>query len=283
VDVVRASKRLSYVLRHRPDSVGLSLDDAGWVEVDALLAALGLSRDELDRVVATNDKRRFAFDATGTRIRASQGHSVRVDLGYAARRPPDTLFHGTPERNVAAILAPRARRRPPGRCRPPGRRRSGRDPLGERRLAGRRRPADSCSPGRRRPDRLRAMWSSASGDGDPDLERRMSRPEGELPTALPMNRLLVRTPDVVVALLQLQVYTTGVAFELGARGGSPGFLCGVQAADGRRATNARFGVGDGDGDGDSVFRPGGGSGGSAFLSGQESIPARACRKLLRQG
>ena len=88
MDVVRASKRLSYVLRHRPDSVGLSLDDAGWVEVDALLAALGLSRDELDRVVATNDKRRFAFDATGTRIRASQGHSVRVDLGYAARRPP---------------------------------------------------------------------------------------------------------------------------------------------------------------------------------------------------
>ena len=105
MDVVRASKRLSYVLRHRPDSVGLGLDDGGWVDVDALLAALDMSRDELERVVATNDKRRFAFDTTGTRIRASQGHSVRVDLGYAPRRPPETLFHGTPERNVAAILA----------------------------------------------------------------------------------------------------------------------------------------------------------------------------------
>jgi putative RNA 2'-phosphotransferase len=105
VDVVRASKRLSYVLRHRPDSVGLVLDDAGWAEVDALLAALGMPRDELERVVATNDKRRFAFDATGTRIRASQGHSVPVHLGYPPRRPPETLFHGTPERNVAAILA----------------------------------------------------------------------------------------------------------------------------------------------------------------------------------
>ncbi len=105
MDVVRASKRLSYVLRHAPGSIGLTLDDAGWVDVDALLAALGMSRNELERVVATNDKRRFAFDTTGTRIRASQGHSVRVDLGYAPRRPPETLFHGTPERNVAAILA----------------------------------------------------------------------------------------------------------------------------------------------------------------------------------
>jgi putative RNA 2'-phosphotransferase len=99
------SKRLSYVLRHRPDAVGLTLDDAGWVDVDALLAALDIPRDQLEHVVATNDKRRFAFDATGTRIRASQGHSLPVQLGYPARRPPGTLFHGTPERTVAAILA----------------------------------------------------------------------------------------------------------------------------------------------------------------------------------
>jgi putative RNA 2'-phosphotransferase len=110
VDVVRASKRLSYVLRHRPDSVGLVLDEAGWVDVDALLDALAgsglrLSRGELEHVVATNDKRRFAFDGTGTRIRASQGHSVGVELGYAPAEPPDELFHGTVERFLAAILA----------------------------------------------------------------------------------------------------------------------------------------------------------------------------------
>lgn len=105
MDVVRRSKRLSYVLRHAPGSVGLTLDAAGWADVDALLAALGWTRGELERVVATNDKRRFAFDPTGTRIRASQGHSVAVDLGYVAEDPPPVLFHGTAERNLPAIEA----------------------------------------------------------------------------------------------------------------------------------------------------------------------------------
>ena len=110
MDVVRVSKRLSFVLRHHPDSVGLRLDPHGWVQVDALLAALAahgleLSRAELDRVVATNDKRRFAYDGSGTRIRASQGHSVGVDLGYQPQRPPAELFHGTTRRFLEAILA----------------------------------------------------------------------------------------------------------------------------------------------------------------------------------
>jgi putative RNA 2'-phosphotransferase len=105
VDVGRVSKRLSYVLRHRPDSAGLTLDAAGWADVDQLLAALRLTRAELDEVVARNDKQRFALDATGTRIRASQGHSVPVELGYAAAEPPAELFHGTVDRFLPAILA----------------------------------------------------------------------------------------------------------------------------------------------------------------------------------
>ncbi|MGY1916990.1 RNA 2'-phosphotransferase [Blastococcus sp. SYSU DS0973] len=105
MDVVRTSKRLSFVLRHRPDSVGLTLDDAGWADVGQLLAALRISREQLELVVATNDKRRFAFDPTGTRIRASQGHSVAVDLGYGPEQPPEVLFHGTVERVLPAILA----------------------------------------------------------------------------------------------------------------------------------------------------------------------------------
>ena len=104
-DVVRTSKRLSYVLRHAPDSVGLTLDEHGWVDVDDLLAALRLTRAELDDVVARNDKQRFAVDGTGTRIRASQGHSVAVDLGYAPATPPAELFHGTADRFLASIRA----------------------------------------------------------------------------------------------------------------------------------------------------------------------------------
>ncbi|WP_104524286.1 RNA 2'-phosphotransferase [Blastococcus atacamensis] len=103
MDVVRTSKRLSFVLRHRPDSVGLVLDPAGWVDVDQLLAALRLTREQLERVVATNDKRRF--EIAGDRIRAVQGHSVAVELGYAPERPPAQLFHGTVERFLPAILA----------------------------------------------------------------------------------------------------------------------------------------------------------------------------------
>ena len=109
MDVVRISKRLSYVLRHRPDRIGIVLDDAGWVDVDALLDRLAASgqpvtRTELEHVVATNDKRRFAFDASGTRIRASQGHSVAVALGYAPATPPALLFHGTTHGALPAIL-----------------------------------------------------------------------------------------------------------------------------------------------------------------------------------
>ncbi|WP_457141940.1 RNA 2'-phosphotransferase [Modestobacter sp. SYSU DS0511] len=99
------SKRLSYVLRHRPDAVGLTLDGAGWADVDELLVVLHLTRAQLDDVVARNDKQRFALDPTGTRIRASQGHSVPVDLGYVATAPPAELFHGTVERFLPAILA----------------------------------------------------------------------------------------------------------------------------------------------------------------------------------
>jgi putative RNA 2'-phosphotransferase len=104
------SKFLSYVLRHSPHEAGLTLQEGGWVSVDDLLAGAAragtrISRDQLEEVVATNDKKRFAFDDTKTRIRANQGHSVEVDLKLEARTPPDILYHGTAEHFVASILA----------------------------------------------------------------------------------------------------------------------------------------------------------------------------------
>jgi len=109
MDDVRLSKRLSYVLRHDPASIGITLDRAGWVPVPALLSALErngvvVSRDRLESVVARNDKQRFTIDAARDRIRANQGHSVAVDLGLEAVVPPDRLFHGTAKQKVAAIL-----------------------------------------------------------------------------------------------------------------------------------------------------------------------------------
>ena len=108
-DQVRVSRRISLVLRHRPESAGLTLDANGWVPVADLLAALRLSRAELDLIVENNDKSRFAIArrADGTDwIRASQGHSsrVRVDLDLPAADPPEVLFHGTPRENLDPIL-----------------------------------------------------------------------------------------------------------------------------------------------------------------------------------
>ncbi|MEZ0065403.1 putative RNA 2'-phosphotransferase [Streptacidiphilus sp. MAP12-20] len=98
--MIKNSKFLSRVLRHDPESIGLRLDRAGWVDVKELLAAAAahgrrMSRAQLDQVVAENDKRRFAFSEDGSRIRASQGHTVPVELGYEEAAPPPRLFHGT--------------------------------------------------------------------------------------------------------------------------------------------------------------------------------------------
>ncbi len=105
----QTSKFLSLVLRHRPEAIGIRLDEAGWTSVDELLAGMRrhgrpLSRKQLEQVVRTNDKRRFAVSEDGTRIRANQGHSVAVELGYESAEPPEILFHGTPERFVPSIL-----------------------------------------------------------------------------------------------------------------------------------------------------------------------------------
>jgi RNA:NAD 2'-phosphotransferase (TPT1/KptA family)/pimeloyl-ACP methyl ester carboxylesterase len=101
-------KLLAWLLRHEPEAFGLRLDPAGWVAIDELLAALArhdhpITRAELEREVAGDDKRRFTISSDDRHIRAAQGHSIAVDLGLAPITPPERLFHGTPERFVAAI------------------------------------------------------------------------------------------------------------------------------------------------------------------------------------
>lgn len=107
-NTTQISKFLSLILRHKPETVGLTLDERGWVEVDALLTALHAAGTEIDRnllqhIVDTNDKKRFVFSDDGRRIRASQGHSLAVDPDLAATPPPDILYHGTASRFLASI------------------------------------------------------------------------------------------------------------------------------------------------------------------------------------
>ncbi|MBC8142486.1 MAG: RNA 2'-phosphotransferase [Armatimonadetes bacterium] len=106
--LIKVSKYLSRHLRHEPESIGIVLDSAGWCDVSDLLSAcaannMTITRAELDAVVAENDKQRFAFSPDGKRIRASQGHSIDVDLELSPVSPPDVLYHGTGAGSVAPI------------------------------------------------------------------------------------------------------------------------------------------------------------------------------------
>lgn len=107
-DLVKVSKFLSLVLRHQPEKIGITLDDAGWVEVSNLLRAcnengFAISAQLLEEVVRTNDKKRFAFSEDGLKIRASQGHSIEVELDYTPITPPEILYHGTATRFLDSI------------------------------------------------------------------------------------------------------------------------------------------------------------------------------------
>lgn len=107
--LVQLSKCLSLVLRHQPEKIGIILDEQGWTNVDELLfkmnqAGMTISKELLVHLVETNPKKRFAFNDTQDMIRASQGHSIDIQLGYVNQRPPVLLYHGTAETSVQSIL-----------------------------------------------------------------------------------------------------------------------------------------------------------------------------------
>lgn len=108
MDLVKTSKFLSLVLRHQPDKIGLKLDEQGWADVSELIRLSNQNGNQLDldllqKIVADNDKKRFAFSPDGLRIRASQGHSVDIDLALAPIEPPAVLYHGTALRFLPSI------------------------------------------------------------------------------------------------------------------------------------------------------------------------------------
>lgn len=107
-EITKISKFLSLVLRHQPETIGITLDENGWTDVNVLIekskgAGITYNLDTLKHVVETNNKKRFAFNEKFNRIRASQGHSVEIDLGYSPQVPPEILYHGTAAKSVESI------------------------------------------------------------------------------------------------------------------------------------------------------------------------------------
>lgn len=108
-DLKQLSKFISLLLRHKPEEIGLELDANGWADTNELIRKInakggGITFPLLEEIVATNDKKRFAFNADQSKIRASQGHSVDIELGLDPVIPPPFLFHGTAEKNLSSIL-----------------------------------------------------------------------------------------------------------------------------------------------------------------------------------
>lgn len=104
------SKYLSFILRHDPGFIGLCLDENGWANISVLIERSEMSgtlfsKVDLARVVAESSKKRFTISDDGLHVRAAQGHSIEIDLALAPAVPPDILFHGTAEHNVASISA----------------------------------------------------------------------------------------------------------------------------------------------------------------------------------
>ena len=101
------SKFISLILRHKPETIGITLDENGWASVDELIAGINktrpIDRDMLREIVAADEKQRYSFNEDETMIRANQGHSISVDVELEETAPPEYLFHGTAEKYAASI------------------------------------------------------------------------------------------------------------------------------------------------------------------------------------
>ena len=107
MDIKKISKYLSFILRHQPDSIGLSLTNEGWANIDELIdktKKFKLTKESLQTVVDTNDKKRFLISDDGLRIKANQGHSIKVKLELEPVVPPEFLLHGTAQRFIESIF-----------------------------------------------------------------------------------------------------------------------------------------------------------------------------------
>ena len=105
------SRFISLILRHKPETIGITLDEHGWADVKELIDGINrssghtLDMELLEEIVRTDEKQRYSFNEDHTLIRANQGHSIPVDVELQEMTPPDTLWHGTGEKYVSSIDA----------------------------------------------------------------------------------------------------------------------------------------------------------------------------------
>jgi putative RNA 2'-phosphotransferase len=102
---IRLGKRIAYILRHNPASINAAMDAQGWIDVKALLRGINTDMQSLEKIVASDTKQRYSFNHNKTKIRATQGHSLHVDLNLQPEKQvPEQLFHGTKTHFLSSIL-----------------------------------------------------------------------------------------------------------------------------------------------------------------------------------
>lgn len=109
MDLQKISRFISLVLRHKPETIGITLDEHGWANVDELISGIaenhqGFSKEILEEIVRTDNKQRYSFNAGKTKIRANQGHSINVDVELEEKEPPEYLYHGTGKKYFSSIM-----------------------------------------------------------------------------------------------------------------------------------------------------------------------------------
>ena len=109
MNLKNTSKFIALILRHKPESIGIRLDEHGWANVDELVDGIAqtqvFDREMLEDIVRTDEKQRYSFNEDKTLIRANQGHSIPVDVELKKKTPPNILWHGTGEKYTASIEA----------------------------------------------------------------------------------------------------------------------------------------------------------------------------------
>lgn len=113
MNLIKISRYISLILRHKPEEIGITLDEHVWANVSELLSGVGIDMSTLEQIVITDDKQRYSFNEDKTLIRANQGHSIPVDVELDEVAPPEYLWHGTGEKYAKDIgnmgLIPKSR------------------------------------------------------------------------------------------------------------------------------------------------------------------------------
>lgn len=104
MDLIKISRYISLILRHKPEAIGITLDEYGWANVNELIKGIDINMETLEHIVSTDDKQRYSFNEDKTLIRANQGHSIPVDVELEDIQPPKYLYHGTGKKYKDSIM-----------------------------------------------------------------------------------------------------------------------------------------------------------------------------------